>query len=97
MSDPLPLAVAHAGATGRRVRPPQRRQDALTITPARVAAGDEAVGRDLYDSTNTQRDVLVLAAALAHGDSGAPLVNRAARSSAWPSPSPPTSPAPPTP
>jgi S1-C subfamily serine protease len=45
------------------------------VTPARVAQEEEAVGRDLYDSSNTKRDILVLAAALAHGDSGGPLVD----------------------
>jgi S1-C subfamily serine protease len=51
--------------------------NALTLTPARVAREEQAVGRDLYDSSNTQRDVLVLAAALAHGDSGGALINAA--------------------
>jgi S1-C subfamily serine protease len=36
---------------------------------------EEAVGRDLYDARNTKRDILVLAATLAHGDSGGPLVD----------------------
>ena len=73
---PLTLAVAHAGATGAVFGHPNG-DNALTITPARVAREEEAVGRDLYDSSNTQRDVLVLAAALAHGDSGGALVNAA--------------------
>lgn len=72
--NPLPLQVAHAGATGAVFGHPNG-QNPISATPARVAQEIEAVGKDLYDSTNTKRDVLVLAAALAHGDSGAPLVN----------------------
>ncbi len=73
---PLPLRVAHAGATGAVFGHPNG-QDAVAVTPARVAQEIQAVGKDLYDTTNTKRDVLVLAAALAHGDSGGPLVNAA--------------------
>jgi S1-C subfamily serine protease len=62
------------GTTGAAFGHPNG-QDAIAITPTRVAQEIEAVGRDLYDSTNTKRDVLVLAAALAHGDSGGPVVN----------------------
>jgi S1-C subfamily serine protease len=71
---PLPLQVAHAGATGAVFGHPNG-QDQVAVTPARVAQEEEAVGRDLYDSSNTRRDILVLAAALAHGDSGGPLVD----------------------
>ncbi len=49
----------------------------MAVTPARVAQEIEAVGKDLYDTSNTTRNVLVLAATLAHGDSGGPLVNPA--------------------
>jgi S1-C subfamily serine protease len=72
--NPLPTKVAHAGTSGAVFGHPNG-QDAIAITPARVAQEIEAVGRDLYDSANTKRDVLVLAAALAHGDSGGPVVN----------------------
>jgi S1-C subfamily serine protease len=71
---PLALKVAHTGATGAVFGHPNG-QDAIAVTPARVAREIDATGRDLYDHTNTQRDVFVLAAALAHGDSGGPLVN----------------------
>jgi S1-C subfamily serine protease len=71
---PLTLLVAHSGATGAVFGHPNG-DDALTVTPARVAREEEAVGRDLYDRADTKRDVLVLAAALAHGDSGGALVN----------------------
>jgi S1-C subfamily serine protease len=71
---PLPVQVAHAGATGAVFGHPNG-VNSIVVRPARVAHEEEAVGRDLYDSSNTKRDILVLAAALAHGDSGGPLVN----------------------
>ncbi len=71
---PLPLKVVGAGATGAVFGHPDGR-DRVAVTPARVAQAIEAVGKDLYDTTNTTRNVLVLAADLAHGDSGGPLVN----------------------
>jgi S1-C subfamily serine protease len=71
---PLPLQVAHAGATGAVFGHPHG-QNKLAVTPARVASETEAVGRDLYDRATIKRDVLILAAALAHGDSGGALVN----------------------
>jgi S1-C subfamily serine protease len=72
--NPLPTKVAHAGTTGAAFGHPNG-EDTIVVVPARVAQEIEAVGRDLYDRTNTKRDVLVLAAALAHGDSGGPVVN----------------------
>lgn len=71
---PLAIAVAQVGQTGAVFGHPEG-QDALAVTPARVAQEETAVGRDLYDSHTTRRDVLVLASALAHGDSGGALVN----------------------
>jgi S1-C subfamily serine protease len=50
-------------------------QTPLQISPARVVIEEEAVGRDLYDAHTTKREILVLAADLAHGDSGGALVN----------------------
>ncbi len=49
----------------------------LRIAPARVSEVVRARGRDLYDTVDTVREVLVLATALELGDSGAPLVNAA--------------------
>lgn len=49
----------------------------LRIAPARVSEVVRARGRDLYDTVDTVREVLVLAVALNLGDSGAPLVNAA--------------------
>lgn len=70
---PLRLQVVHGGATGAVFGHPGG-NDRITVSPARVVLEEQAVGRDLYDAHNTRRDVLVLAAALAHGDSGGALV-----------------------
>jgi S1-C subfamily serine protease len=48
----------------------------LTRSPARVSERIDATGTDIYRTTQTERDVYVLAAQLAPGDSGAPVVNR---------------------
>jgi len=71
---PLTISVAQVGETGAVFGHPEG-QDALAVTPARVSQEETAVGRDLYDSHTTRRDVLVLASALAHGDSGGALVD----------------------
>jgi S1-C subfamily serine protease len=71
---PLALSTPHVGETGAVFGHPEG-QDALAVTPARVSQEETAVGRDLYDNHTTRRDVLVLAAALAHGDSGGALVD----------------------
>lgn len=47
----------------------------LEASPYQVSDEVEAVGRDLYDRRDTRRQVLILAADLAPGDSGAALVN----------------------
>jgi S1-C subfamily serine protease len=72
--NPLALQVAHTGASGAVFGHPNG-VNAIVVTPARVAREERAVGRDLYDSSTTTRDILVLAATLAHGDSGGALVN----------------------
>ncbi len=51
-------------------------QDALALAPALVAQNVTAVGRDLYDSHQTSRNVYILSAVLHPGDSGAPLVDQ---------------------
>lgn len=48
----------------------------LEISPARVGEEVTAVGSDIYDRRTTRRDVLVLAANLAPGDSGAAFVDQ---------------------
>lgn len=47
----------------------------LRIANGRIAERITATGRDIYDRVETRRDVLVLAAALAPGDSGAGLIS----------------------
>jgi S1-C subfamily serine protease len=47
----------------------------LTVSPFQVRDKVTAVGRDLYDEHETRRQVLILAANLAPGDSGAALVD----------------------
>jgi S1-C subfamily serine protease len=49
----------------------------LDVSPFLVSDEVEAVGRDLYDRHETRRQVLILAADLAPGDSGAALVDPA--------------------
>lgn len=71
---PLPVATAHVGQIGAVFGHPNG-QDQVAVTPARVSQEEQAVGRDLYDLHTTRRDVLILAAALAHGDSGGALVD----------------------
>lgn len=50
-------------------------QEQLRVQPAAISQQVEAVGRDLYDSRSTRRDVFILAADLRPGDSGAALVD----------------------
>ena len=75
---PLSLLVAHAGADRGGVRPPQRAEPDRH-RPGPGGREEEATGLDLYDTATTRRDVLVLAAHLAHGDSGGPLVDSVGR------------------
>ena len=64
-ADDVLAAFGHPGGSG------------LRVAPARVSEVVRARGRDLYDTTDTVREVLVLAVALDLGDSGAPVVNAA--------------------
>jgi S1-C subfamily serine protease len=70
---PLPVGIGHVGDTGAVFGHPGG-IDQLRIMPAAIASDISAVGRDLYDRHDTRRDVFVLAAALAPGDSGGALV-----------------------
>jgi S1-C subfamily serine protease len=45
------------------------------VAPFEVGRQVVATGTDIYDSARTERDVLVLAAALRPGDSGAALID----------------------
>ena len=71
---PLAIAAPQVGQVGAVFGHPNG-QDPLYTSPARVAQEETAVGQDIYDSRTTRRQVLILAAALAHGDSGGALVS----------------------
>jgi S1-C subfamily serine protease len=75
---PLPLGAPAVGMTGAVLGHPHG-VDPTVADPARVVQIIEATGFDIYDSHETTRQVLVLAAALAHGDSGAPVLDAAGR------------------
>lgn len=71
---PLPVGAGRVGVRGAVFGHPGG-QDPLRIAPAAVRQRVDALGRDLYDSHNTRRDVFILAAELQPGDSGGALVN----------------------
>jgi S1-C subfamily serine protease len=73
---PLATAVGAVGQVGAVFGHPGG-VDKLVAAPAVVRQNVTAVGRDLYDSHETRRDVFILAAELHPGDSGGPLVNEA--------------------
>ncbi|MBN2622240.1 MAG: MarP family serine protease [Acidimicrobiales bacterium] len=70
---PLPLRDAAVGDTGGVFGRPGG--GPLEISPFRVGDEITAVGRDIYGSASTSREVLVLASQLAPGDSGSALVD----------------------
>ena len=70
---PRRCATAETGDTGGVFGHPGG--GGLEVSPFRVAEEITAVGRDIYDSGSTSRDVLVLASELAPGDSGSALVD----------------------
>jgi S1-C subfamily serine protease len=74
---PLTVAAPAVGSTGAVFGHPNG-QVRLAVTPARVAREEDAIGADLYGHTTT-RQILILAAALAHGDSGGALVDTSGR------------------
>ncbi|MDE3204650.1 MAG: MarP family serine protease [Acidobacteriota bacterium] len=71
---PLPIATPSLGQLGAVFGHPEG-VDQVRIAPAQVSTKENAVGTDLYDTHNVQRAILVLAASLAHGDSGGALVD----------------------
>jgi hypothetical protein len=71
----LPLADAEVGAVGAAFGHPGG--GALRVAPFQIGQRITALGRDIYDSQPTERQVLVLSADLAPGDSGAGLVDPA--------------------
>ncbi len=75
---PLPVADADEGDEGAVYGHPEG-QDELAIIPARVESKINAQGRDLYGDHRITRQILILAAALAPGDSGGALVDVSGR------------------
>lgn len=73
---PLPLARPFSGQSGAVLGHPNG-QNNIAVQPATVANQVTAVGEDLYGTHKTTRQVLVLAARLTYGDSGAPMVDKA--------------------
>ncbi len=72
---PLPVGSGRVGANGAVFGHPGG-QNQLRIAPAAVRQQVQAVGRDLYDSRPTRRDVFILASDLRPGDSGGALVGQ---------------------
>lgn len=71
---PLPVGTADVGDLGAVFGHPGG-QDPLRVAPAAVRQRVQALGRDLYDSHPTRRDVFILASDLRPGDSGGALVD----------------------
>jgi S1-C subfamily serine protease len=71
---PLPIGSARPGTEGAVFGHPNG-QTPLAVSPAAIRQQVTAVGRDLYDSHETRRQVFILASDLAPGDSGGGLVN----------------------
>jgi S1-C subfamily serine protease len=69
---PLALVEGGVGQTGGVFGHPGGGD--LRVAPFQITEQVRAVGRDLYDSRDIERDVYVLASALEPGDSGGPLV-----------------------
>jgi S1-C subfamily serine protease len=74
---PLTIAAGQEGLVGAVYGHPGGLD--LRAAPARTAEEIDARGTDIYRTTPTSRDVFVLAAQLAPGDSGAPLVDQLGR------------------
>jgi S1-C subfamily serine protease len=71
---PLPVGTAEIGADGAVFGHPGG-QDEVEVSPARIETAVNALGRDLYGESTTRRDIYILAAQLAPGDSGGALVD----------------------
>lgn len=69
----LPLADTDVGGTGAVFGHPGG--GALRVAPYSVGREVAATGTDIYDRERTERQVLILAASLAPGDSGAGLID----------------------
>lgn len=71
---PLAVGTPQVGGTGAVFGHPEG-QDQVAVSPARISQLENAVGPDIYGNHNVKRAILVLAASLAHGDSGGALVD----------------------
>ncbi|HUP69490.1 MAG TPA: MarP family serine protease [Acidimicrobiales bacterium] len=71
---PLLVGDAEVGEQGAVFGHPGG-QEPLRIAPAAIREQIKAVGRDLYGTRSTRREVFILAAELAQGDSGGALVD----------------------
>jgi len=71
----LGRANAAAGQTGAVLGHPQGQAE-VRAAPARISEEVPADGRDIYDESDTRRQVFILAANLSPGDSGAALVDQ---------------------
>jgi S1-C subfamily serine protease len=69
----LPLGTSNRGDTGGVFGHPEG--GPLRIAPFELVRSVEALGNDIYGKTTVRRQVLELAAALQHGDSGSALVD----------------------
>ncbi|MGQ0743188.1 MAG: MarP family serine protease [Acidimicrobiales bacterium] len=72
--EPLPMGEARISGEGAVFGHPGG-QEAVEVSPARIDTRINASGRDLYGNGPVLREVLVLAAELAPGDSGGALVD----------------------
>lgn len=70
---PLPRGQVDAGEDAVVLGHPGGQRE-LRVAPARVSERRWALGRDLYGRDQVEREIVVLAASLRQGDSGAPLV-----------------------
>jgi S1-C subfamily serine protease len=71
---PLQIGEADPGDEGAVFGHP-RGQVSVEVHPARIDDERTAIGRDLYNESQTRRRVFFLAASLSPGDSGGALVN----------------------
>ncbi len=75
---PLPIASASVGTEGAVLGYPGG-QNRVRVAPAVVRQQVNATGRDIYSRDRTRRQVLILAASLRQGDSGAALIDGSGR------------------
>ncbi len=70
----LPIGTAEVGSDAAVFGHPGG-QEELEVSPVRIEAAIEALGRDLYGERTIRREIYILAAQLEPGDSGGALVN----------------------